>query len=175
MILRVERSLDSYIEVSAQYERSCYGVSLDELVTLMVPVATTPLPAADPEFYLHQVPSPESGLSSTKEGSLAGNSSDAAQSRLSVPKELWRLIDALWSGRSLKEKDLFNSPADPTEVIAIRRALDHGTDFPANLSPHSYVDCLTTFLKALPKPLLPPDLFPTVSTTLLLFVLLSHL
>jgi hypothetical protein len=37
-------------------------------------------------------------------------------SKLSIPKELWRLVDALWSGNALKEKDLFNSKADPAEV-----------------------------------------------------------
>ena len=35
---------------------------------------------------------------------------------LSIPKELWRLIDALWSGNALREKDLFNSKADLQEV-----------------------------------------------------------
>jgi hypothetical protein len=34
-----------------------------------------------------------------------------------IPKEIWRLIDALWNGRALKEKDLFVSAnADPKEV-----------------------------------------------------------
>ena len=35
---------------------------------------------------------------------------------LSIPKELWRLVDALWSGDALREKDLFVIDADPIEV-----------------------------------------------------------
>ena len=35
---------------------------------------------------------------------------------LSIPKELWRLVDVLWSGDALREKDLFVMDADPIEV-----------------------------------------------------------
>ena len=43
-MLRVEKSVDFYVAVSAKYERSCYGMSLQELVHTLQPVATTQLP-----------------------------------------------------------------------------------------------------------------------------------
>lgn len=162
IILRIEKCLDQYIEVAATYERSCFGVSLDELVGILVPVATTPLPADNPEFYLNQ-PITNRNEGSTGEPPVASTSNTASNTtvtKLSIPKELWRLIDALWSGHGLKEKDIFNTVADANEVKMIRKALDNGLEFPPNLTPHAYVECLTSFLRALPKPLLPPDLYP---------------
>jgi hypothetical protein len=43
-VLRVEKSVDFYVAVSAKYERSCYGMSLQELVHTLQPVAATQLP-----------------------------------------------------------------------------------------------------------------------------------
>lgn len=72
------------------------------------------------------------------------------------------MVDALWTGNALKEKDLFNSKADPAQVAAIRRSLDLGSEFPA-CTPHSVCEALTSFLHALPQPLLPPESYPTVT------------
>jgi hypothetical protein len=44
VVLRVEKSVDFYVAVSAKYSRSCYGMSLQELVHTLQPVATTLLP-----------------------------------------------------------------------------------------------------------------------------------
>jgi hypothetical protein len=44
IVLRVEKSVDFYVAVSAKYERSCYGMSLQELVHTLQPVASTQLP-----------------------------------------------------------------------------------------------------------------------------------
>lgn len=44
IVLRVEKSVDFYVAVSAKYERSCYGMSLQELVHTLEPVASTVLP-----------------------------------------------------------------------------------------------------------------------------------
>lgn len=118
-------------------------MSLEELVTTLQPVATTVLPTANTDAYLATLQPID----------------DA--NKLSIPKELWRLVDALWSSNALKEKDLFNAVADPNEVIAVRRALDQGSEF-GICSPHAIAECLTSFLSSLPKPLLPPDLYPSV-------------
>ena len=56
---------------------------------------------------------------------LAAGSSGAADApppaaasgpRLGIPKELWRLVDALWTGGALREKGLFAEPGDAVEV-----------------------------------------------------------
>lgn len=170
VILRIEKSLDHHIEISANYTRSCYGIALEDLVSILTPVATTPLPAAMPEYYLVPTPSPSpspaSPMSQSTETTLPSQAN-----KLLIPKELWRIVDALWTSKALKEKDLFSSfpqqtdapDADPSAATAlqqIRSALDHGIDFPAGLSPHAYAAALLSFLQALPRPLLPSELYP---------------
>lgn len=137
--------MDHYVSVMASYERSCFGMALEELVATAQPVATTALPT------LHLVDATETSQRVV-----------SAANKMSIPKELWRLLDALWSGGALREKDLFNTPGLPEEVAAIRTALDRGTDLPP-CSPHSIVDALLAFLAALAKPLLPLELYPNVS------------
>jgi hypothetical protein len=36
-----------------------------------------------------------------------------------IPKELWRLVDALWSCKALKEKNLFNGQGDKAQVLSL--------------------------------------------------------
>lgn len=109
-MLRVEKSIDFHVAVSAKYVRSCYGMSLQELVHTLQPVSSTSLPV---ERFAALSPGAAQESTSDRAG---------AENKLSIPKELWRLIDALWSGNALKEKDLFNSKADPAEVrfLALR-------------------------------------------------------
>lgn len=89
--------MDYHVEITADYERSVFGVALEELVYLIGPVSATPLPAANPEYY------------------LSAEDSGKERTKLSIPKELWRLVDALYTGNALREKDLFNCSADPGE------------------------------------------------------------
>jgi inositol polyphosphate 5-phosphatase INPP5B/F len=161
-VLRIENSNDFHVAVTAKYERSCYGMSLQELVHTLTPVSTTQLPveranaaaaAASAAVAEGNTPPPVYTIST--------DGSDGSSSKLSIPKELWRLVDGLWAGNALKEKDLFNSKADPAEVVAIRYALDTGADLPS-CSPHSLCEALTSFIAALPQPLLPPESYPTV-------------
>lgn len=127
-------------------------MAIEELVTLMDPVSTVPLPQQQPEYYLFDESHP------SQKATLAA---EEAKTKLSIPKELWRLVDALWSGNALKEKGLFNTPADALEVAAIRQALDEGLDFAPSASPHDIVACLLGLLSSMPRPLLPPALYPT--------------
>ena len=71
-------------------------MSLDQLVCAYQPVRSYPLPATSDEvFPIEQI------------------SDDKA--KLSIPKELWRLIDALWRS-GMDEADLFAMSADQAEV-----------------------------------------------------------
>lgn len=160
IILRIENSNDYFVDIKAEYERSCYGMALEELVMTLQPVSTVPLPSSNFEEYIER----------QREMLLNATMNDP-NSRLSIPKELWRLVDALWSGNALKEKDLFSMPGDSTEIRSIRYAIDHGSDFPV-CSPHSLVESVTTFLAALPKPLIPVELYPLVKFSLSSFFLL---
>lgn len=162
IVLRIERSIDHHVHVKAEYERSCYGMSLEDLVQILEPVSNVPFPATNPEGFLNDSATP-------MVGDL--NQANNNESKLSIPKELWRLIDALWTGNAMKEKDLFNSAyANANELRMIRQALDRGLDF-GPCSPHSLVEALVTFLASLQRPLLPLDLYPMVSVDAILSVL----
>lgn len=107
LVLRIENFNDFYINLSCGYARSCFGMHLEELVTATaaVPVRSTPLPA------LGQLPGMTEAQQQTN-NSISSTASQAAVARgLGVPKELWRLIDALWGGRAMREKDLFEFEA----------------------------------------------------------------
>ncbi len=87
-------------------------MSLEQLVCAMDPVRKIPPPAFD----------------ASQSYDLTQDKSQPIQ-QLSIPKELWRLIDALWQG-GMKEKDLFASSAEPGEVF-----------FPVILQSHSKQGC----------------------------------
>jgi len=100
IILRIEQSVDFHVIVSAAYQRSCFGTSLIELVRT-------------PDPMVHTVQLTERAKTDTRAPISSG---EDGQEEMSIPKELWRLVDGLWSGSALREKDLFNSKSDPLEV-----------------------------------------------------------
>lgn len=73
-------------------------MSLEQLVCALDPVRNIPPPA----------------LESSQAYEVSPDKMQLTQ-QLSIPKELWRLVDALWQG-GMKEKDLFASSAEPGEV-----------------------------------------------------------
>jgi hypothetical protein len=188
----VENGYTYDISVMGTYLRSCYGVSLEDLVATSTPFRFTPyskppevIPESRPERSRSTSRTPMSRsparspmrsrskspmgkatlkLSSmlfddngdsftnnplnkaelatletdtnTKNPDVVEKSSDinplevtseAASSslsviisqRLNVPKEMWRLMDALWSLGAMKVVDIFSVDADENEVIAL--------------------------------------------------------
>ena len=84
-----------------------------------------------------------------------------------VPKEIWRLLDALSTGghngigNALKQKDLFvSAEVDENEVKQIRESLDCNAPFPT-CTPHALVEALLSLLSSLPRPVLPIESYPT--------------
>ena len=101
LILRLENGRDYYISVTGKYARSCFGMSVDELVLYTAPIREVPLdPILRAEKY---------DLN--------------ARAAMCVPKELWRIIDAIYE-RGLDERDLFTAVGDPDEVYQVRECLD---------------------------------------------------
>lgn len=138
LILRLENGRDYYISVSGKYARSCFGMSLDDLVLYTDPIRAVPLdPILRAEKY---------DLNT--------------KAAMCVPKELWRIIDVIYE-RGLEEKDLFSTPANHDEVYQIRECLDTGAPFD-NFSVHSMTEVLTSFLSNLSSPVVPSSLFPTL-------------
>jgi phosphatidylinositol-bisphosphatase len=138
VILRLENGRDYYISVTARYARSCFGMSVDELVLYTDPIRQVPIdPILRAEKY---------DLNS--------------RAAMCVPKELWRIIDAIYE-RGLDERDLFSMVGDPEEVVTIRESLDTGVPFD-RMSVHSFAEVLTSFLSNLSSPIVPVSLIPTL-------------
>jgi phosphatidylinositol-bisphosphatase len=138
LILRLENGRDYYITVKAAFARSCFGMSVDELVMYSDPVRSIPL---DPIKRAEKI-------------------DPRAASALCVPKELWRLIDALYE-KGLQEPDIFVEPGFAEEVKQIRESLDTGAPF-GRLRIYSYAEALVSFLASLSTPIVPQTLFPSV-------------
>jgi phosphatidylinositol-bisphosphatase len=138
VILRIENLEDKYITVKADYQRSSFGMSLEELLLATGPVRTLPRRAA---------PDPDS----------VGTSVIPKQG---VPKELWLLVDALWRRGVVSEKDVFFTAVSPVEVGVVRDAIDEGADIPASCSIHAIAEALSIFLSSLMQPIIPADAFP---------------
>jgi len=161
LILRLENGQDFFLSVNGTYARSAFGMGLEELTNCYASVRSLPLPAAgwSPSTSAAAATAAASSSSSSKQA--LGPPTSAGGPALSVPKELWRLIDALYR-RGLTEKDLFILPGTPGEVQAVREALDTGDEMDEKASVHSLTEVLLTFLTSLATPVVPGRLLPTI-------------
>lgn len=158
LILRLENGQDFFLSVNGTYARSAFGMSLEELTNCHEPVRSLPLPSAG---WV-----PPTAVTTTTGGSkpttTAAPASAAPPSAggpaLSVPKELWRLVDAIYR-QGLTEKDLFILPGIATEVQSVREALDTGAEL-SQVSVHSLTEVLMSFLTSLATPVVPGRLLP---------------
>lgn len=82
---------------------------------------------------------------------------------LSIPKELWRLVDVLFN-RALSSRGIFMAPGDPGDLILLREALDAGDPFPPGISMSTYAQCLIDLFTSLREPVIPVSFFPSIDT-----------
>ncbi|CAG0878832.1 unnamed protein product [Darwinula stevensoni] len=138
LVLHLDGGKDLFITVTGEYERTSFGLSLNTLVQLKVPIREVPV------GKLVQL---ENERLKEPPGSCYG-----------VPKEIWFLVDHLYN-HGLKAEGLFETPGLHSEIIAIRDALD--TQLPVELpgSPHSVAEALLVFLEALPEPVISNEFY----------------
>jgi inositol polyphosphate 5-phosphatase INPP5B/F len=142
LVLRLENGRDYFLTVQADYARSCFGMSLDELVTFFEPIRTVPL---DP-------------LEKAKKIEVNKNSKGAKA--LCVPKELWRILDAIYE-KGLSTPNLFVEQSVAEDIREIRECLDTGKAF-GQYQVHSFCEVLVAFLSSLSLPVIPPHLCPAI-------------
>ena len=144
LILRLENGRDYYLTVNGNYVRSCFGMSVTDLVLIPEPVRSAQAQAQ----------------AQAKAKAKSQTDSKTQAKPLSVPKELWRIVDAIYE-KGLHTKELFMTPGFGSEVRQIREALDSGSDF-GSFHVHSMAESLVTFLASLSSPIVPINLFPTL-------------
>lgn len=138
LILRLENGRDYYITVKGTFARSCFGMSADELVMYSEPIRNIPI---DPVERAKKI-------------------DPKASSALCVPKELWRIIDAIYE-KGIQEPHLFVEPGIADEMKQIRESLDTGAPFGQAMI-HSYAEVFVSFLSSLSSPIVPSALFPSM-------------
>ena len=105
-----------------------------------------------------------SSISSSSTESLPLSSSDVTKkgtTLLSIPKEIWRLVDALWQRGLGSTRGIFTAPtSDPGALIELRECLDTGDPFPPGVDPLALAQTLLDLLTSLREPVIPTSLFP---------------
>lgn len=91
----------------------------------------------------------------------SSDSSKRGSGLLAVPKEVWRLVDALYRGGLGATRGLFTTPtSSPATLIQIREALDTGDALPPGADPLALAQVLLELLSSLREPVVPTALFP---------------
>ncbi|XP_071521697.1 inositol polyphosphate 5-phosphatase OCRL [Panulirus ornatus] len=139
LVLHLEGGKDLFITITGDYERSCFGSSVNALVHMNQPFKEVPMAKLIDLESKHP--------------------KDLSEMPYAVPKELWYLVDHLHS-HALQVEGLFTSPGLQKEIVEIRTCLDEGV--PNGLLPgsvHSVAEALLLFLEALPEPVIPYNLY----------------
>lgn len=130
LILGLDHGRDFFVTLSADYRKSAFGATIEYLVNTPGPVRFAPNPS-DPSSTPNTV--------------------------LSLPKELWRMCDYIFTN-GMDEPGLFLTSGVQAEVESIIDSLDCATPFNPNISIHSMAEALMYFLNHLAEPLFPLSL-----------------
>ncbi|OAD08897.1 hypothetical protein MUCCIDRAFT_117152, partial [Mucor lusitanicus CBS 277.49] len=150
LILRLENSKDFFISVSGYYIPTCFGVPLEQLSEMVVPISeaaaknlqrSKPANPNNPQ----QPPSP-------------------VLNQIDLPKELWKVMNFLWNANMFRIESLFLEHGDLIVSTYIRKCLDNGEQFDTNLgkeaiSANSMIDVLVAFLECLPEPIITTNMY----------------
>ncbi|KAI8381059.1 Endonuclease/exonuclease/phosphatase [Radiomyces spectabilis] len=169
LVLRLVNGKDFFIVISGNYIPTCFGMPLDKLAQMTVPVNQVSLGAVTAK---EQPASP----------------AQVRPQQASLPKELWRVLNFLWNKNMLCITSLFLKHGDPVISKYIRKCLDTGEQFDNSvllggsidndedesnddtstsndnahkeaIGANSMIDVLIAFLECLPEPVIPSDLY----------------
>lgn len=143
LVLHLVGGKDIFITVTGEYERSCFGTSLETLANIQVPIKEIPV-----------------GKLVEMEKKRGVGSLTALEDRggsYPVPKEVWFLVDHLHR-HGMKQPHLFIQPGLPSEISAIRHWLDNWSLVPLHGSVHSVAEALLLLLDSTPEPIVPYEL-----------------
>ncbi|MFT7802173.1 inositol polyphosphate 5-phosphatase OCRL-1-like isoform X1 [Arapaima gigas] len=145
LVLHLDRGKDYFITISGNYLPSCFGTSLETLCRMKKPIREIPI-------------SKLIDLEKSRMNFLLVDSSGTEDKPLKIPKEVWLLVDHLFT-KSCDEEDLFQTPGMQDELQNIIDCLD--TSIPETIpgSNHSVAEALLIFLEALPEPVVCYELY----------------
>eukprot|EP00943_MAST-04B_sp_MAST-4B-sp1_P000057 g57.t1 len=128
LILRFTNGPDFFISIRGNMLPTCFGMPLAKLVEDSTPMRTR----------------------------KSNNGNDNYEPKpVSVPAELWRLIDALVKLKASTVTNIFLETGDAKQCETIREALDTGGEFDGRTSAHSFAESLLEFVGNLATPIIP--------------------
>jgi phosphatidylinositol-bisphosphatase len=139
LVLHVKDGRDYFVRVNAEFQKSFFGNSLENLVKCHKPIRLMQRQAAAEQLN-EQIHEPVQ---------------QRQQVNLLIPKELWRLTDYIFK-YGMRESGLFQETGDVGEVAQIREIIDNGwslEEFTGSI--HSVSDTLISFLESLKDSIIP--------------------
>ncbi|CAM9717188.1 unnamed protein product [Ectocarpus sp. 4 AP-2014] len=196
-VLRVERGSDRYIAVSGNYEASVYGSTLSAMMTpkpISVTLNNSTDAATNEArrgglYEGLRVGTGDDDVARRHEGTEAGDSGGAVtvplvdadaggedgagagmssgQKPVRIPRQVWRMVDALLKDSHYGDPGFFVDKGNEQEILGIRAAVNTGADFPPHCansmleaSSHS---ALITLLGSLSSSIIPESACAAVS------------
>ncbi len=126
LILRFANGPDFFISIRGNMLPTCFGMSMNKLVEDSAAIRMRKT-----------------------------NDNNYTPKPVSVPTELWRLIDALVKVKASDVKNIFLEDGDVLECEAVREALDTGSEFNSRTSAHAFATTLLEFIGNLATPIIP--------------------
>ncbi|KAJ3433733.1 hypothetical protein M0812_22699 [Anaeramoeba flamelloides] len=128
LILHLKHGKVHFITISATWEKTCFGLSLSNLINCAEPVSKTSL-------------------------SQINNTAESNESML-IPKELWLLTDYIWNYGTTKKK-LFQQGGDFDEINTIRTLISCTSEqLDSKFSIHSVTEVFLEFIESLYRPII---------------------
>jgi len=165
LILRIEKGRDFFICVSGQALPSCFGCSPSQLAGRVAPMhelAGSVLlgDTADTDLFetviAEHTPAPGAHTSTVPQPSKGGTAGEL----MKLPKEVWRLVDAVMSDGRSACPGLLVCPGEPVQVVSIRESLDSGAPFLPGAGALSFGQVLIELLTSFLEPVVPCAMFP---------------
>ncbi|CAM9194753.1 unnamed protein product [Ectocarpus sp. 8 AP-2014] len=178
-VLRIERGSDRYIAVSGNYEASVYGSTLQAMVTPKPTSATlnnstdaaSNVARGGGLYEGRRIGTGDDEGARRHEGTAAADGSgavtvplvdadagreDGAGARMSsgqktvrIPRQVWRMVDALLKDARYDQPGLFVDNGNEQEILGIRAAVNTGAEFPPHCANSMVEASLHTALVAL--------------------------
>ncbi|KAH9425493.1 hypothetical protein DERP_006101, partial [Dermatophagoides pteronyssinus] len=159
LVLSLIGGKDIFITISGDYHLSCFGCSLETLVQMEKTISSITLKEFQQKYGDYKLPKQldyhERLINIYNESMEKTTKNLITNQKLSIPKELYILIDHLYRNGYVNV-NIFQISGMENEFYIIRDSIDSGEiEKINNVSEHSVAEALLLFLETLPESIIP--------------------
>nr|XP_027195642.1 inositol polyphosphate 5-phosphatase OCRL-1-like [Dermatophagoides pteronyssinus] len=159
LVLSLIGGKDIFITISGDYHLSCFGCSLETLVQMEKTISSITLKEFQQKYGDYKLPKQldyhERLINIYNESMETTTKNLITNRKLSIPKELYILIDHLYRNGYVNV-NIFQISGMENEFYIIRDSIDSGEiEKINNVSEHSVAEALLLFLETLPESIIP--------------------